>query len=134
MFRISPRWFCRLINGWMQRGFMKEATFTNRSKPVQLIPPGALVLLLLAGCVTEIAAPGSDTVRITRVAGDVAGCTAVGNVNAHLGTDEKGPIVGDQVKFRNQVIGFGGNVGFVTLDGTYTTPAEGVAYRCPASP
>src|SRR5260370_40559061 len=44
-----------------------------------------------------------------------------------------GPIVGDEVKFRNQVIGFGGNVGFVTLDGAYTTPAEGVAYRCPAS-
>ena len=114
---------------------MKEATFTNRSKLVQLVPPGALVLLLLAGCAsTEIAVPGSDTVRITRVAGDVAGCTAVGNVKAHLGTDEKGPIVGDEVKFRNQVIGFGGNVGFVTLDGAYTTPAEGVAYRCPASP
>jgi hypothetical protein len=76
--------------------------------------------------------PWSATVRITRVAGDVAGCTAVGNVKAHLGTDE-GPTVGDEVKFRNQVIGFGGNVGFVTLDGAYTSPAEGVAYRCPAS-
>jgi hypothetical protein len=117
----------------MQGGFMKEATFTNRSKPVQFVPHGALVLLLLAGCAsTEIAVPGSDTVRITRVAGDVAGCTAVGNVKAHLGTD--GPIVGDEVKFRNQVIGFGGNVGFVTLDGAYKSPAEGVAYRCPASP
>jgi hypothetical protein len=113
---------------------MKEATFTNRSTPVQLVPPGALVLLLLAGCAsTEIAVPGSDTVRITRVARDVAGCTAVGNVKAYLGTGEK-VMVGDEVKFRNQVIGFGGNVGFVTLDGAYTTPAEGVAYRCPASP
>ena len=112
---------------------MKAVTFTNRSKSVQLVLPGALVLLLVAGCAsTEIAVPGSATVRITRVAGDVAGCTAVGNVKAHLGTDE-GPIVGDAVKFRNQVIGFGGNVGFVTLDGAYTTPAEGVAYRCPAS-
>jgi hypothetical protein len=119
----------------MQGVFMKESAFTNRSMPVRLVPPGALVLLLLAGCAsTEIAVPGSDTVRITRVAGDVAGCTAVGNVQAHLGADGKGPVVGDEVKFRNQVIGFGGNVGFVSLDGAYTTPAEGVAYRCPSSP
>jgi hypothetical protein len=117
----------------MQGGFMMKATFTNRSKPVLLVPVGALVLLLLVGCAsTEIAVPGSDSVRITRVAGDVAGCTAVGNVKAHLGADDTG--VGDEVKFRNQVIGFGGNVGFVTVDGVYKTPAEGVAYRCPASP
>jgi hypothetical protein len=83
--------------------------------------------------VTSRAVPGSDTVRITRVAGDVAGCTAVGNVKAHFGTDGNGPIVGDEVKFRNQVIGFGGNVGFVTLEGAYKSPAEGVAYRCTAS-
>jgi hypothetical protein len=108
---------------------MKEATFTNRSKPVQVVPAGVLVLLLLAGCAsTELAVPGADTIRITRVAGDVASCTAVGNVKAQVGG------VGDEVKFRNQVIGFGGNVGFVTLDGAYKSPAEGVAYRCPASP
>src|SRR5260370_40559059 len=87
MFRISS-WFGRR---WMQGGFMKEVTFTNRSKSVQLVLPGALVLLLVAGCAsTEIAVPGSATVRITRVARDIAGCTAVGNVKAHLGTDEKG--------------------------------------------
>jgi hypothetical protein len=58
---------------------MKEATFTSRSKPVQLVPAGVLVLLLLAGCAsTELAVPGADTIRITRVAGDVASCTAVG--------------------------------------------------------
>jgi hypothetical protein len=113
----------------MSGGFMKGATFTNRSKPVQLVPAGVLVLLLLAGCAsTELAVPGADTIRITRVAGDVASCTAVGNVKAQVGG------VGDEIKFRNQVIGFGGNVGFVTLDGAYKTPAEGVAYRCPASP
>jgi hypothetical protein len=106
----------------------------NRSKPLQLVPPGALVLLLLAGCAsTEIAVPVSATVRMPRAAKDVAGCTAVGNVMAHLGNDGNHPIVGDEVKFRNQVIGFGGNVGFVSLDGAYTTPAEGVAYRCPVS-
>jgi len=63
---------------------------------------------------------------------DVANCTAVGNVKAHL--SEQGPLVGDEAKFRNQVIGFGGNTGFVTLDGAYGSPAEGVAYRCPAGP
>ena len=63
---------------------MKEDAFTNRSKPVHLVPRSALVLLVLAGCAsTEIAVPGSDTVRITRVALDVAGCTPVGNVKAH---------------------------------------------------
>jgi hypothetical protein len=55
---------------------MKGATFTNRSKPVQLVPAGVLVLLLLGCASTE----------------------------------------------------------FVTLDGAYKTPAEGVAYRCPATP
>ncbi len=111
---------------------MAETIFDNRSKPVQVVPQGALVLLLLAGCAsTEIAVPGSNTVRLTRVAGDVAGCTAVGNVIAHVGADDKD--LGDEVKFRNQVIGFGGNVGLVTVDGIYKTPAEGVAYRCPAS-
>jgi hypothetical protein len=117
----------------MSGGFMAEATFSNRRKPLQLVPHGALVMVLLTGCAsTEIAVPGSNTVRLTRVAGDVAGCTAVGNVKSHIGADDKD--LGDEVKFRNQVIGFGGNVGLVTVDGIYKTPAEGVAYRCPASP
>lgn len=92
-----------------------------------------LGLLLLSGCAaTELAVPGAGAVRITRVAGEVANCTAVGNVKAPLVAGDSS--VGDEMKFRNQVIGFGGNVGFVTLDGVYKSPLEGVAYRCPASP
>ncbi len=111
---------------------MSNARLTIPRKSVPIVPAGALALLLLAGCAsTELAVPGAGAVRLTRAAGDVASCTAVGNVKAHLGTDENGPLVGDAVKFRNQVVGFGGNVGFVTLDGAYSSPAEGVAYRCP---
>jgi hypothetical protein len=112
---------------------MAKATDTTRNR-WQLLPPiGALISMLACGCVAkELAVPGADAVRLTRIAGDVANCTAVGNVKAHLG--EQGPIVGDEAKFRNQVIGFGGNTGFVTLNGAYGSPAEGVAYRCPAGP
>lgn len=111
---------------------MAEATCKSLSKS-ELVPHGAFVLLLLAGCVsTEIAVPGSDNVRLSRVPGDVVGCTAVGNIKAHIGAEDKN--IGDEVKFRNQVIGFGGNVGLVTVEGFHSTPAEGVAYRCPARP
>jgi hypothetical protein len=33
-------------------------------------------------------------------------------------------------QFRNQVVGLGGNTGFIT-DDTLGIPVEGVAYRCP---
>ena len=94
---------------------------------------GLAMLILLSGCVTEQAAPGSSAVTLTRNAADVANCTAVGNVNAYAPNG-----VGDEVKFRNQVVGYGGNVGFVTLNGACgigacQTAAEGVAYRCPAN-
>ncbi|HEY0801218.1 MAG TPA: hypothetical protein VGD54_10265, partial [Steroidobacteraceae bacterium] len=85
----------------------------------------------VSGCVTEQAAPGASAVRLTRNAADVTNCTAVGNVKAYINNNNS---VGDEVKFRNQVIGYGGNAGFVTIDGTYRTPAEGVAYRCPTTP
>ena len=92
-----------------------------------------LLLIVVSGCAaTELAVPGADAVRITRVAGDVANCTAVGNVKAPLVAGDSS--VGDEMKFRNQVIGFGGNVGFVSLDGAGKSPLEGVAYRCPVSP
>ena len=90
-------------------------------------------MFLLSGCVTERAAPGASAVTLTRNAADVANCTAVGNVKAYAPNG-----VGDEVKFRNQVVGYGGNVGFVTLNGACgigacQTAAEGVAYRCPAN-
>jgi hypothetical protein len=111
---------------------MAEARFTTRNTGQQFMRAGVLTLMLVSGCVTERAVPGADAIRLTRVAADVANCTAVGNVKASTG--ENGPVVGDEVKFRNQVIGFGGNRGFVTVDGAYGSPAEGVAYRCPSGP
>jgi hypothetical protein len=111
---------------------MARANPTRKRLPL-LASIGALISMLACGCVVkELAVPGADAIRLTRVAGDVANCTAVGNVKAHV--SEQGPPLGDEAKFRNQVIGFGGNTGFVTLDGAYGSPAEGVAYRCPAGP
>jgi hypothetical protein len=77
---------------------------------------GALLTLTLitSGCATEQAAPGAGAVRLTRTPADVANCTAVGNVKAHAPNGN-----GDEVKFRNQVIGFGGNVGLVTVSPGY---------------
>jgi hypothetical protein len=90
-------------------------------------------MVLFSGCVTEQAAPGANAVPLTRNPAEVANCTAVGNVNAYAPNG-----VGDEVKFRNQVVGYGGNVGFVTLNGSCgigacQRAAEGVAYRCPAN-
>lgn len=94
---------------------------------------GLATMVLFSGCVTEQAAPGTNAVTLTRNVADVANCTAVGNVKAYAPNG-----VGDEVKFRNQVVGYGGNVGFVTLNGACGigachTAAEGVAYRCPAN-
>jgi hypothetical protein len=112
---------------------MGNAKVPTRKRWPLLASLVALISMLACGCaVKELAVPGADAIRLTRIAGDVANCTAVGNVKAHL--SEQGPLVGDEAKFRNQVIGFGGNTGFVTLDGAYGSPAEGVAYRCPAGP
>jgi hypothetical protein len=94
---------------------------------------GLAMMVLFAGCVTEQAAPGSSAVKLTRNAADVANCTAVGNVKAYAPNGS-----GDEVKFRNEVVGYGGNVGFVTLNGpcgigACHLAAEGVAYKCPAN-
>jgi len=91
---------------------------------------GLTTMMFVSGCVTEQAAPGASAVVLTRNAAEVANCTAVGNVKAYAPNG-----VGDEVKFRSQVVGYGGNVGFVTLDGACGigacgTAAEGVAYRC----
>jgi hypothetical protein len=55
----------------------------------------------------------------------------VGNIkvptNPSTGTVD---IANAATEFRNQTIGLGGNTGFVTY-GLGSTPAEGVAYRCP---
>ena len=91
----------------------------------------AAVAIGLTACATVTPAPGADKVRVTKNASDVAACTAVGNIkvplNPSTGTVD---IANAATEFRNQTIGLGGNTGFVTY-GLESTPAEGVAYRCP---
>ena len=85
----------------------------------------------LAACATTTPVPGADKVRITKNPSDVASCTAVGNIkvpiNPSTGTVD---IANAATEFRNQTIGLGGTTGFVTY-GLASSPAEGVAYRCP---
>jgi hypothetical protein len=69
-------------------------------------------------------------VRVTKVKEDVATCAAVGNIKVPVNTDGVPNITNPATEFRNQVIGLGGNAGFVTL-GTVDFPREGIAYRCP---
>ena len=84
--------------------------------------------LLLNACVAL--APGADKVRITKKASDVSTCTAVGNINVSGGVQGPSQVVDASTELRNQAVGLGGNVVFVTL-ATLGVPAEGVVYRCP---
>ena len=86
-------------------------------------------LVLLSACVTTQAAPGADKVKVTNIAADVAGCTAVGNIHVPR-TDGVVDVRNAGTQFRNAVVGLGGNAGFVT-DGGLNFPADGIAYRCP---
>ena len=84
----------------------------------------AVIGLGTAGCVTVALAPGAEKVKITKNAGDVAPCKAVGNV--------KSPLIGDagiNATLQNQALGLGGNTVFVT--GAAGESVAGVAYRCP---
>jgi hypothetical protein len=84
----------------------------------------AVVGLGIAGCVTVALVPGAEKVKITKNAGDVASCKAVGNV--------KSPMVGyDGINatLQNQTLGLGGNTVFVT--GSVAESVAGVAYSCP---
>jgi hypothetical protein len=94
------------------------------SKPVYI---ALLLASVLAGCVsTTTAVPGSDKVRVTKNPNDVSACTAVGNIKVPDQTPNM------DIQFRNQTIGFGGNVALVTASALFgTIPTEGVAYRCP---
>ena len=79
--------------------------------------------LLLTGCVTPLA-PGADQVRVTHNAADVAGCTAVGNLEPSADP-------------RNQAVGLGGNVVFATnrfVGGVVIGAYTGVVYRCGSTP
>ncbi len=84
--------------------------------------------LWLTACVT--AAPGAAAVRITRKPGDVSGCTVVGNITTAHEVQGPSQIADSATELRNQAVGLGGNVVFVTA-AVAGVPAEGVAYRCP---
>jgi hypothetical protein len=84
----------------------------------------AVIGLGTAGCVTVARAPGAEKVKITKEAGDVASCKAVGNV--------KSPLIGydaTNATLQNQALGLGGNTVFVT--GAAAESVAGVAYSCP---
>lgn len=87
----------------------------------------AVLITFIAGtaaCSTVTLAPGADRVRLTVNAIDVSPCRAVGNVKAPRGSGFDG-----EPTIRNQALGLGANVIFVTRN---TTGAEeGVAYNCP---
>jgi hypothetical protein len=84
--------------------------------------------LLLTACLAA-RAPGSDQVKLTTNAADVASCTAVGNVRPP-GGGGLSEVDNAPIQFRNDVVGLGGNVGLVT-EGLLGVPAAGIAYRCP---
>jgi hypothetical protein len=87
-----------------------------------------LVISFLAistsGCATATPVPGApvpgaDKVKVTSSPGDVAACTAVGNIK-----------VAGLADLRNQAVGLGGNTAFVTVNRP-NGQIEGIAYRCP---
>ena len=97
----------------------------------------SLVTLVLAACSTTTVplAPGAERVKITDNPSDVAGCTAVGNLDHLVPPDPFNYHNNDNnYSARNQAIGLGGNT---ILD---TTPrgaltlkigiGSGVVYRC----
>jgi hypothetical protein len=88
----------------------------------------AIGALLLNACVSL--APGADKVRITKNSLDVSTCTAVGNINVSGGVQGPSQVVDASTELRNQAVGLGGNVVFVTM-ATLGVPAGGVVYRCP---
>ena len=86
------------------------------------------VATLLTACVSL--APGADNVRITKNSSDVANCSAVGNVRVPIEDQGRVDIADADTRFRNQVIGLGGNTVFVTSS-SLGIPVQGIAYRCP---
>jgi hypothetical protein len=89
-----------------------------------VVIPVALALGLISCVVAVPPAPGSEQVRLTRNASEVSSCSPVGKIKVTASGSNA------RTEFRNVVVGFGGNTGFVTSGPTWT-PVEGIAYRCP---
>jgi len=86
-------------------------------------------LIGLSACAPYVLAPGAADVRLTKVAADVAGCTAVGNIQVPKDSDGS-DLRNAEGRLKNQTIGLGGNAALVT-ESVLGTPTTGVAYRCP---
>jgi hypothetical protein len=87
------------------------------------------ILTLVQACAMPVLAPGAEKVQLTQKAGDVAHCSAAGNINP--ARDAKGGTTfSTPAEFQNQAIGLGGNTVFVTKQ-YMGAPIEGVVYRCP---
>jgi hypothetical protein len=89
-----------------------------------VVVPLALAVGLVSCVVAVAPAPGSDKVRLTRNASEVTTCSAVGQIRVNASCSSA------RTEFRNMVVGFGGNIGFVASGPTWA-PVEGIAYRCP---
>jgi hypothetical protein len=87
-----------------------------------------LLALLCVGCATTTLAPGAEKIRVTTNRNDVAGCKAVGAVDA------RGPFTmpNDWMhQLQNQALGMGADVVFQTSSALAVTDhVSGVAYRC----
>ena len=97
-------------------------------RTTQMLALATVCAPLFGACVSL--APGADQVRFTKNPSDVSACTAVGNVD--VSGDVQGPsqVVDGPKEVRNQAVGLGGNVVFVT-QATLGVPGQGVIYRCP---
>jgi len=89
-----------------------------------VVVPVALAVGLMSCVVAVAPVPGAEKIRLTRNASEVSTCTAVGNIRVTASGSNA------RTEFRNMVVGFGGNIGFVTNGPTWA-PVEGMAYRCP---
>jgi hypothetical protein len=91
----------------------------------------AVCLFGIPACTPFVLAPGAEQVRVTNVSTDVVDCAPVGNIQ--VPKDANGLVdIGHTVgQLKNQTIGLGGNVAFVT-EGTPSFPTAGVAYHCPS--
>jgi hypothetical protein len=104
------------------------ATLRNVTLRTQMLVFLVLTTSSLTACVSL--APGANNVRLTKAASEVTGCTAVGNISVPRDANGQPDIANADAEFRNQVVGLGGNTGFITSE-PLGVPVEGIAYRCP---
>jgi hypothetical protein len=91
----------------------------------------AVSLFGISACAPFVLAPGAADVRLTKIPEDVAGCTAVGNIQLPKASDAATELTNAEGRLRNQTIGLGGNVALLT-ESLLGTPTAGIAYRCPS--